>query len=313
MLVAGAADLVLLFVGLELISIPTYMLLYMGRRDAACQEATAKYFYLSLLASAMLLYGLSFLYGAAGSRNCPPSGALSNAALAEPAFASCQGGRGVDPGRAVFPRHGRALPLLRPRRVSGHHARQRGPVVGGAQGGRVVGPDAAVIGRPCHGDVAAGARCWSFSVATMTVGNVLALWQDNLRRLLAYSSIANAGYMLIGLAVGLANGRQRRHVGRPGGHALLPVRLRRRHAGAVRRFDLLGPPRQMLEAVDELAGLGRVRPLVAAADGLVPVQPGRPAAAWRAVGQADVVRQRLGRRGRPRAGRGLPRWRSSAS
>ena len=46
------------------------------------------------------------------------------------------------------------------------------------------------------------------AVATMTLGNVLALWQDNLRRLLAYSSIANAGYMLIGLAVGLAS-RQR--------------------------------------------------------------------------------------------------------
>ena len=42
------------------------------------------------------------------------------------------------------------------------------------------------------------------AVLTMTVGNVMALWQDNLRRLLAYSSIANAGYMLIGLAVGLA-------------------------------------------------------------------------------------------------------------
>ena len=67
MLVAGAGDLVLLFVGLELISIPTYVLLYLGRRDAQCQEAAAKYFFLSVLVSAILLYGFSFLYGVAGS------------------------------------------------------------------------------------------------------------------------------------------------------------------------------------------------------------------------------------------------------
>ena len=67
MLVSGAGDLVLLFVGLELISIPTYVLLYLGRHDAARQEAAAKYFFLSVLSSAILLYGFSFLYGLAGS------------------------------------------------------------------------------------------------------------------------------------------------------------------------------------------------------------------------------------------------------
>ena len=61
-----AGDLVLLFVGLELISIPTYILLNLGRRDAACRESAAKFF-LSVLASAILLYGFSFIYGAAGS------------------------------------------------------------------------------------------------------------------------------------------------------------------------------------------------------------------------------------------------------
>ena len=67
MIVAVAYDLVLLFVGLELISIPTYIVLYLGRRDAFGQEATTKYFFLSILSSALLLYGFSFLYGAAGS------------------------------------------------------------------------------------------------------------------------------------------------------------------------------------------------------------------------------------------------------
>jgi len=53
----------MLFLGLELISIPTYVLLFLGRRDRASREATMKYFYLSILSSALLLYGFSFLYG----------------------------------------------------------------------------------------------------------------------------------------------------------------------------------------------------------------------------------------------------------
>lgn len=67
MLVASAGNLVLLFLGLELISIPTYIILPMGRRDAASQESAAKYFFLSVLASAILLYGLTFVYGTTGS------------------------------------------------------------------------------------------------------------------------------------------------------------------------------------------------------------------------------------------------------
>ncbi len=66
MLVGRANDLVFLFVALELISIPTYILLFLGRRDSATEEATAKYFFLSLLASAILLYGMTFLYGVGG-------------------------------------------------------------------------------------------------------------------------------------------------------------------------------------------------------------------------------------------------------
>src|SRR5262245_18387636 len=63
MLAASANELVLLFLGLELISIPTYVLLFLGRRDRASGEATMKYFYLSILSSAMLLYGFTFVYG----------------------------------------------------------------------------------------------------------------------------------------------------------------------------------------------------------------------------------------------------------
>ena len=61
MLVAGANDLVFLFVGLELVSIPTYLLLYLSRRDKSTREAATKYFFLSIFSSAMLLFGFAYL------------------------------------------------------------------------------------------------------------------------------------------------------------------------------------------------------------------------------------------------------------
>src|SRR5688572_5591993 len=67
MLAACSADLILIFAGLELVSIPTYVLLYIGRSDSGNQESATKYFFLSVLSSALLLYGFSFLYGVAGS------------------------------------------------------------------------------------------------------------------------------------------------------------------------------------------------------------------------------------------------------
>ena len=67
MLVAQAQELVVLFLGLEFISIPTYVLLYLARQDAHGQEAAWKYFFLSVFSSALFLYGLSLIYGAVGS------------------------------------------------------------------------------------------------------------------------------------------------------------------------------------------------------------------------------------------------------
>jgi NADH-quinone oxidoreductase subunit N len=95
------------------------------------------------------------------------------------------------------------------------------------------------------------------SIATMTLGNVLALWQDNLRRMLAYSSIANAGYLLIGLAVGLA---QKGSSSYWDGVSALNFYLVVYGAATVGTFAVLqylGRPDRSLEGVDELAGLGR--------------------------------------------------------
>src|SRR5436190_14458365 len=68
-LVAAANDLVALFLSLELVSIPTYVILYLPRRDRGSGEATLKYFLLSVFSSALVLYGMSWLYGVAGTTN----------------------------------------------------------------------------------------------------------------------------------------------------------------------------------------------------------------------------------------------------
>jgi len=102
------------------------------------------------------------------------------------------------------------------------------------------------------------------AVLTMTTGNVLALWQDDLRRLLAYSAIAHAGYMLIGLAVALAT---RNEPGSWNGLAALWFYLVVYAAatlGAFAVLEHLGRPERRLEGVEELAGLGQTRPLAAA-------------------------------------------------
>ena len=69
MVVASANESVFLFVGLELVSIPTYLLLYLSRANCSTQEAAAKYFFLSIFSSGLLLYGLTFLYGMTGVSN----------------------------------------------------------------------------------------------------------------------------------------------------------------------------------------------------------------------------------------------------
>ena len=267
MLVAGAGNLILLFVGLELVSIPTYILLSLGRRDAANQEAAAKYFFLSVLASAMLLYGLSFLYGTTGSMDL----AIIRSKLIDPGS--------LPPGFLSLVKVALVLVVaglsFRVTAVPFHFYAPdvyQGTIHANAAMLSVLPKAAGLLGlvrlvlvampdmAPFAWKVTLG-----LSVLTMTLGNVVALWQDNVRRLLAYSSIANAGYMLIGLTVGLAapNGPSRWD-----GIGAMWFYLGAYAAATLGTFAALahlGRDRQQIESVEELAGLSRCRPLVAAA------------------------------------------------
>jgi NADH-quinone oxidoreductase subunit N len=84
-LVAASNDLVSIFLSLETVSIPTYVILYLPRRDRSGGEATLKYFLLSVFSSALVLYGLSWLFGAAGTTNFT---AIENALSSRPPHAA---------------------------------------------------------------------------------------------------------------------------------------------------------------------------------------------------------------------------------
>lgn len=205
MIVASAADMVLLLLGLELISIPTYFLLFVGRRDSRGAEATVKYFFLSVLSSALFLYGLSFVYGAAGTTHL----ADIHLALATNA----------DPTGLTFMPMAMVLLLVglgfKIAAVPFHfYAPDVYQATSNANAGLLaVLPKAAgilAIARIGHAIAPVDSELLVrilivISIASMTLGNASALWQTDLRRMLAYSSIAHAGYMLIGFAAAFAS------------------------------------------------------------------------------------------------------------
>jgi len=275
-----ANELITLFLALELISIPTYILLYLPRHDNAAQEASLKYFLLSVFSSALMLFGFSYLYGVGGTTNIPAltralatveSGALPAAALV--ALVMVVAGLGFR--IAAVPFHfyapdvyqgttaGAAALLAFIPKVAGFVALVR--VLGFAPEGSLL--EALTLGRAkVVPGLLLGSQVstlfWILAAVTMTLGNVLALLQDNLKRLLAYSSVAHAGYMLIGLAVA----PYLRGVDSPGGVEALLFYLAAYGAmtiGAFAVISYLNTPQHPIETVDDLAGLSRSHPGVA--------------------------------------------------
>jgi NADH-quinone oxidoreductase subunit N len=221
-LAALADDLVLLFVGLELVSIPTYILLALKRTDAHGQEASLKYFFLSLVASALFLYAAVCLYGIGGSTNLTLIGARLRSA--EPSLVGMVTvllpvAIGMTLAGAAFrlaavPMHFYAPDVYEGTSPSNAALLSTLPKVAGivvlARVLALAIPPAAAIDSAAVGGAATAYLELFWKVAailaavTMTVGNVMALLQRNLRRLLACSSIAHAGYLLVGIAAAAA-------------------------------------------------------------------------------------------------------------
>jgi NADH-quinone oxidoreductase subunit N len=275
MLAVAANDLVLLFTALELVSIPTYVVLYLGKHGPAAQEATAKYFFLSILSSAVLLYGFSFLYGIGGStrldviaktleQQYAGSGELSPFVWIAAIFILA----GLAFRLAAVPFHFYAPDVFQGTSNANAGLLSTLPKIAGL----LVLIRLAVSAMP--GIESLGWKiALAMSILTMTLGNIVALWQSNIRRLLAYSSIAHAGYMLIGISVGLAQiglaplRDPTALVGVNGiGSAVFYLAMYGLATlGTFAALTYLGSERRTADELDELAGLSQTHPGVAAA------------------------------------------------
>ena len=194
--VVGASnDLVSLFLGLELISIPTYIMLGISKGDNAGAEATIKYFLLSAFASGFFLLGVSYLYGFSGSTNLQ---------VIQSSYAS--GGRLVSFGVVMVmcglafritavPFHFYAPDVFEGTSLTLAGIMSYLPKVAGFVAlirvlGTGLGTEAVAVVVPV---------LFVCAALTMTVGNFMASAQSSLRRLLAYSSVAHTGYLLLAL------------------------------------------------------------------------------------------------------------------
>ncbi len=212
MLVAVAADLIFLLLALEITAIASYLLVASPRRDPRALEAAMKFYIIGALSAALSFFGASLLYGAYGTTSLRvvghslPAGAYGDLAIA--GFGFLLAGLAFEV--TLVPFHMWAVDVYdgAPTEVSAFLA-------GGTKKAGFfalflvfVGPLLLVL---APGTGPAGTFRGSLdltvallAVATMTVGNVLALFQSEMKRLLAYSSISQAGYMLLGVAVATA-------------------------------------------------------------------------------------------------------------
>lgn len=197
---AGATTLLGVFLGIEQLSLALYVLAGTGFPRQSSQEAALKYVLLGSLASGFLIYGSALLYGAAGS-----------IAIADLAKAAAAGSPLFVTGFALF-LAGLAFKLaLAPFHVWAPDVYEGSPLaVTAFMSVAVKAASFAVLARVIFGALPHGSTAlvalWVIAIASMLVGNLGAIRQTNLKRLLAYSSIAQAGYIVIGFIGGAGAG-----------------------------------------------------------------------------------------------------------
>jgi NADH-quinone oxidoreductase subunit N len=197
-LMSSVNDFVILFIALELLSIPLYVLAGFAHPAAESEESALKYFLLGAFSSAFLIYGVALVYGGTGTSAFP--GIVEGATSGNMAFAVTGAGLilvGLGFKIAAVPFH-----MWTPDVYHGAPT----PITGFMSVGAKAAGFAA-IGRVFLLTLAPLTVDWTQAAAvlaalTMILGNVVAISQTNIKRMLAYSSIAHAGYLLMGVAAG---------------------------------------------------------------------------------------------------------------
>ena len=205
MIIASALDLIVLYLGIELMSLSTYILVGIIRHDTKSNEAAIKYFLLGGFSSAFLLYGASLIYGLTGTTDI---GAIA-AFISEKGFA---GNQMLLLSMALFVVAFGFKIAAAPFHMWAPDAYEGAPT--SITAFMSVGPKAAgfaALGRVFMVAFSSIKVEWStvlipLAVLSMCIGNIVAISQTNIKRMLAYSSIAHAGYALLGVIAGTNSG-----------------------------------------------------------------------------------------------------------
>jgi NADH-quinone oxidoreductase subunit N len=249
-LMSSAVELVLIFIALEISSISTYVLAGFRRRAAISSESSVKYFLLGSFATAFFLYGVALMFGATGSTSIATIGDVLRSGhiplLAYAGVALMFVGLGFKVAAAPF--H-----VWTPDVYEGAPS----PVVGFMS----TAPKAAVfavllrIMFEAHAPGRVG-LIWVVAALSMTIGNIGALVQDNIKRLLAYSSIAHAGYLLVAFAALPDNGIP--------AAMFYTASYAAMNVGAFAVVSHFGNAGERYVTLEDYSGLGRRSPLLAA-------------------------------------------------
>ena len=256
MMLAAARDLMIIFLGIELMSIAVYVLAGLNRRSARSAEAAIKYFLLGAFSTAFLLYGIALVYGATGSTNLTTIAQrvaqyqLGESPMLLAGIALLLVGFGFKVAAAPFHMWTPDVYEGAPTPVTGYMA---AAVKAAAFAAFLRIWIEAFGGAYTRWHIAV----WWLAAITMVVGNVIALAQQNLKRLLAYSSIAHSGFVLVALVVGTPEGSS----------AFLFYLFAYTLAtmGAFAVIVALGQPGEGDLTIDSYSGLWNERPWMAAA------------------------------------------------
>jgi len=254
-LMANSADLIMTFLGLEILSIATYVLAGFRRHDVKSGESALKYFLLGSLSTAFLLYGIAFIYGATGTTKY--AGIIQAVTVSTDRLLALLLGLGllvVGFGfkAALVPFHvwtpdvyeGAPFPVTAHLAVSSKAAAFLALV-------RILYQVLPQLN--AHWETI----FWMSAFLTMALGNIVAVSQTNIKRMLAYSSIAHAGYLLLGVVANNRNGLQ----------AVLfyLVSYALMTLGAFAVVQLIGRENEQAVSLEDYSGLAYRQPYLAAA------------------------------------------------
>jgi NADH-quinone oxidoreductase subunit N len=200
MVMASSVDIITIFIGLEMMSIPLYILAGIFKDRYRSIEAAMKYFLLGAFASGFFLFGIAFIYGAFGSTNLNVIAALIASGKGYSYFYVVIGMMLILVGLAfkagIVPFH-----MWIPDVYEGAPAPATAFMTAGPKAAAIVAVLRIFVVNIQLVDMTM--VFWVLAVITMTWGNILAITQNNVKRMLAYSSIAHVGYILIAITVGV--------------------------------------------------------------------------------------------------------------